>query len=91
MTHKTINPDSVVLSQLQGHWQKMAMLILWKLNGRQPVKITAEDMMRFNAEFAPGIPCLYTHGHSDSIDFQIVDEERARALAVHDATMRGRA
>lgn len=91
MNPNTINPDSVVLQQLDAHWQKIAALIVWKLRGREPVKITAADIERFNAEFAPGQACLFTHGMSDAFEFSIVDEAAAKRIAAHDATMRGAA
>ena len=67
------------------------MLILWKTSGRKVVKITAEDMAKCAKEFAPGSPVVFTHGHSDSIEFSIVDEERAKELAAWDANRRGTA
>ncbi len=84
-----INPDSTVLEQVDGHWQKLAMLILWKTSGRKAVKITAADMALCASEFAPGCPVIFTHGMSDALEFSIVTEDRARELAAHDATMRG--
>ena len=86
-----INPDSTVLQQVDGQWQKLAAMILWKLKGREQIKITADDIAAMNAEFAPGIAVIFTHGHADSIDFQIVDEAAARRIAKHDAAMRGTA
>lgn len=91
MTATKINPDSAVLQQLDGHWQKMAMLLLWKLAGREKVKITVEEMARWQAEFSPGIPVLLTHGHSDSIEFQVIDEAAAMRIADHEKTMKGTA
>ena len=87
----TINPDSVILQQVDGHWQKLAALIVWKCIGRGTVTITVEDMQRLDDEFAPGVPVLLTHGHADSIEFRIVDEAAAKRLAEHDRTLRGRA
>lgn len=86
-----MNPDSEMLSQMDGQWQKYAMMLLWKLAKRELVKVTAEDIAEFTSSFEPGIPVMYTHGHSDSIDFQIVDEASAQRLVDHDATMRGTA
>lgn len=91
MSVMKINPDSTILQQVDGQWQKLAMLILWKVAGDKPVRITAEDMARCQAEFAPGIPAIFTHGHSDSIEFSIVTEAEAARIAEHDKTMRGTA
>lgn len=84
-----INPDSTILQQTDGHWQKLAAFIIWKLAGAAPVRITAADMESMAAAFAPGIPVILTHGHSDSIEFSIVTEEAAQRLAAHDKNMRG--
>lgn len=89
MNARVINPDSTVLQQVDGQWQKLAALILWKLSGRSVVRITAEDMAKMQAEFAPGVAVIFTHGHSDSIEFSIVDEAAATRLAAHDKTLRG--
>lgn len=89
--NNAINPDSTVLQQTEGHWQKLATLILWKCVRRESVTITAEDIQRFEAEFAPGIPVLLTYGHQDSLEFRIVDEESAKRLAEHDHNLKGRA
>ena len=86
MDQSKINQDSVILQQLDGQWQKMCMLILWKTSGRQVVRVTAEDMAKCAKEFAPGSPVIFTHGMSDAIEFSIVDEKRAAALAEYDAT-----
>jgi len=86
MDQNKVNQDSVILQQLDGQWQKMAMLLLWKLAGRKVVRITGEDMARCAKEFAPGAPVVFTHGMSDAIEFSIVDEERAKAFAEYDAT-----
>jgi hypothetical protein len=91
MTVNNMTPDSVVLGQLDGHWQKLAAMLLWKIKGREMVRLTHEDIARFQAEFLPFEPVIFTHGHSDSIDFQIVTHEQAERLAAHDKTMRGTA
>lgn len=87
MTGTNINPDSVILQQLEGRWQTIAMQLLWKFAKREKVKLTAADMAAMHAEFSPTLPTLYVHGHPDSIDFQIVDEAAGRHLAAHDASM----
>jgi hypothetical protein len=87
-----MTPDSTVLQQVDGQWQKLAAMLLWKLVGRDKcVTLTHADIERFSAEFAPGMPVMFTHGHSDSIDFTVVDESAAKVLAAHDATLKGTA
>ena len=90
MTITNLTPDSAILDQLDDQWQKLATMILWKLAGTERVRITTDDMERFSQAFAPGSPTLYTHGHYDAIDFQVIDERAAKRLAEHEMTMRGR-
>jgi hypothetical protein len=91
MTAINMTPDSSVLQQLDGQWQKIAMMLVWKLRGREMVRLTHADMEAFAREFAPGLPVLYTHGHSDSIDFTVIDEAAAIKLAAHEKTQQGHA
>lgn len=86
-----INPDSTILQQVDGEWQKLAAAILWKLVKRGVVKVTVEDLKEMEAEFAPGMACIFTHGHAESIEFSLVTMEQAERLAAHDKTMRGAA
>jgi hypothetical protein len=86
---RIINPDSAVLQQTDGHWQKLAAIILWKLNGGAEVSITSADIERFNAQYAPGIPVLFTHGTYDGLRFSIVTEDAAERIAQHDKKLRG--
>lgn len=91
MSINNLTPDSVVLQQLDGHWQKMAAFLLWKLKGGEMVRLTHQDIEACGAAFAPHGPVLFTHGHSDSIEFQVVDMDAARRLAAHAQTMKGTA
>lgn len=85
-----LNPDSAVLQQVDGYWQKLAALILWKTVGAgHVVKVTAADIEAMGAHFTPGEATILTHGHVDSIDFSLVSSERAAAIAAHDAAMHG--
>ena len=86
-----LSPDSAVHAQLEGQWQKVAMLLLWKLAGREPVRITGEEMARFREEFAPGIPVLFTHGTGVALEFRLVDEASAQRILEHERSMRGTA
>lgn len=84
--------DSMVLDQLRQHWQKIALLILWKLNGRKPVEITHEDLKRFQKESdEQGGAVLLTHGKVDRFVFQVLSEAEAKQAAELHKTMSGRA
>lgn len=81
----------MVLQQVDGQWQKLAALIVWKLNGMKPVEITVADMEKVEAEFGSAGLHLLMHGKADSIEFSIVTAERAKVLVEHDAKWRGHA
>lgn len=84
-----LNPDSVVLNQLDGHWQKIATLIVWKLAGANtPVSISMEDMKQLEKEFAPDGPALFTHGKHDAFEFSVVSMRKAQELAEYDRKQR---
>lgn len=92
MTVKVFNPDSTVLQQVDGHWQKIAAFIVWKLVPKgQSVSITAEDLRLIEKEFGLEGPTLLTHGNFDSLEFKIVSREEAVRLAEYDRKMRGHA
>ncbi len=85
MEPEIMNPDSAMMMQSEGNWQKYFALVLFKLapNG---VNITVDDMKAFGEQ--PNTVVL-THGHSDSIDFKLIDWKTAKILSDHEATQRG--
>ena len=91
MTVNVINPDSTMVQQSEGHWQKYLSLVLWKLLGRNAVVITLADIQALNRAFGEEGPVVKTHGHVDSIEFQLIDHATAQRLAEWDATRKGAA
>jgi hypothetical protein len=89
--NENLSPDSTVLQQIEGHWQKLFAILLWKTSKRERRTITVEEIAALGAAFPDGGPVVYTHGHADSIEFQLVTRESALRLAAHDKTMRGTA
>lgn len=83
--------DAPIIDQLDGQWQKFAAIILWKLNGNKAVQITGDDIERFGQQFTFGSPVIFTHGHKESIEFQIVSEEAAGRIAALQAGAKGTA
>lgn len=76
--------DAMVLDQMEGKWQKMLTLIIWKLRGKdQVIRITVDDMLRFEKQFAPGMGTLFTRGTLDSFEFSVVDTATAEKIAAH--------
>ena len=79
MTVKVLNPDSAILNQIAGQWEKLFVLMLYKLQKHERVRLTHAEIAAFPKDVA-----LLTHGHFDSIDFQIVSMEKAHELAEYD-------
>jgi hypothetical protein len=76
--------EAPILEQTEGMRDRILMAALWKLNGGKVVEVTAQDLERYIAAFN-GAPVLYMHGHKESIEVGIVNMERARELAAHQA------
>ena len=86
MTTKILNPDSTIMQQSEGHWQKYLMLVISKL-APAGVTITVRDMEKLAGEER----ILLTHGHIDSIEFKLVTRAEAERLIAYDKTQRGTA
>lgn len=91
MNMKVMNPENLMLQQAEGQWQKLLLLVLFKLQGRQPVVLTHTEIQTCMDEFAPGKPTLLTHGLSDRIVFQVITEEQGKEIAAHEASRFGTA
>ena len=90
--NREVNPDSLMLRQVDGEWQKLCALLLWKLVGRDKVvTLTAADIEAMHKAFEPGQATILTHGHYDSIDFKLIGEADAHRLAIDEARKGGRA
>ena len=83
---KFLNPDSTILQQSDGHWQKYLMLVLAKL-APEGVTITAQDIEKL----AQQERILLTHGHYDSIEFKLVTRAEADRVIAYDKTQKGTA
>lgn len=91
MTMKPENElnDAAILDQMREHWQKIAMLVLWKFRHRLPVKITSKDIEECQSYYAPHGPIVLTHGMSDAVELSLVTKERADSLAEYDKQRKG--
>lgn len=91
MSNNVINPDSAMMQQAEGQWQKFAALMTAKYlkdTGKASLYITLDDMKEFELTEAN---VLLTHGHHDSIEFKMVTHSEAMRLAQYDAQRGGRA
>lgn len=86
MNSKVINPDSTILKQSEGHWQKYLMLVLAKL-APGGVTITLKDIEKFDQQQR----VLLTHGHVDSIEFKLITPADAIRIAAYEKTRKGTA
>ncbi len=90
MTVNEINPDAVILQQLQGaDWQKLVAMLVWKLSPGEVVRLTAKDMEEYSKQQEAGTSVFFIQGHKDSLEFSTVTEAQAKVLAAHDKTQRG--
>lgn len=92
MTVGEVNPDSLMLRQADGQWQKFCGLLLWKLVGRdRAVNITAADIDAMTKAFDGELPTVLIHGHYDSFDLKLIAESEGHRLAVAEAKQTGHA
>lgn len=92
MTVREINPDSLMLRQADGQWQKFCGLLLWKLVGRdKAVNVTAADIEAMGKAFGHDQATVLIHGHYDSFDLKLIAESEAHRLAVAEAKQTGHA
>lgn len=73
-------PGLNILDQVDGEWERLFMLLLWVVSQDRKITITAADIEGM-LEFFPDA-VLYTHGHEDSMDFQLVTKDEAMRLAI---------
>lgn len=96
MTVEKLNPDAPIFSQIDGQWQKLMTILLWKLTEQKKishkgVEITADDLLRFGEVHQRGDAILLTHGQFDRIVFKIVTMEEGKKIAEHQKTQEGHA
>ena len=87
-----INPDSLMLRQSDGMWQRYCALLLWKLRGEKAVNINEADIREMTDTFTErGGVTVKVHGHINSITFQLIDAMQAHRLAIDEARKGGHA
>ena len=82
MKVEKMNPESEIIQQMEGQWQKLLMVIAWKA-GREGITIGDNDIIGCIAAFeAEGGPVLLTHGHKDSIQLRVVSRKEAEEIVI---------
>jgi hypothetical protein len=67
----TVAHEKASVSELQGRWQKIAVVLLWKL-AKNGVTLTQADR-----EAVPADQRLLAHGHADDIEYRFVPHAEA--------------
>lgn len=62
------------VSELQGRWQKIACVLLWKL-ARDGITLTPADLAA-----VPSHLILLAHGHADDIEYRFVPRDEAKRI-----------
>jgi hypothetical protein len=62
------------------HEQKITLILLHKLAGRQAVTITADDLAAIAAEFAGSMPVLYARETDGNLTYQVIDARDVEAI-----------
>ena len=91
MTVKEMNPDAPILSQLQGEWQKLLIMVLWMTKGKEQLILGAKDMAAFGEAWGSEGPVLLTQGYPDGIKFKLISVAEAREIEAYEKTQRGHA
>lgn len=62
--------------------QKITLLLLLKLAGREPVTITAADVAKAEADFAGSMPVLYCYESPEdgALTYQVIDAKDVEAI-----------
>lgn len=83
---KPVDPlaEPAGVSELQGRWQKIAVVLMWKL-AKMGVTLTQADR---NA--LPADQMLLAHGHADDIEYRFVPRAEAYALTQVEKEQEGR-
>lgn len=83
-----LNPGSTVLEQVEGHWQKLFSVMLFKLAKTEQVSLTAGDFDAFTNAFNGEMPVLLTQGTYDTLSMKIVPMSVAVQCAEADQRLR---
>jgi hypothetical protein len=83
--------DGAVMAQLAQHWDKIAAILLWKLQGPNvPITITEKDFEEFARAFpGEGGPVVFTHGYKEGFALQIISQKRGAEIAALHAEKKG--
>lgn len=66
--------ERATVSELQGRWQKIACVLLWKL-ARDGITLTPADLAA-----VPSHLVLLAHGHADDIEYRFLPRDEAKRI-----------
>jgi hypothetical protein len=76
--------QKATVSEMQGRWQKIAMVLLWKL-AKDGITLTPADLSA-----VPDDQMLLAHGHANDIEYRFLPIMEALAIAKHEKDNEGR-
>lgn len=79
----TPDPRPFIFQQLDGQWQKLAAVMLWKFAKETPLILSTRDFEEFRAWMAVGDKQFLTWGHVDSIELRLIPRADAERLVAH--------
>lgn len=75
-----VGPDHPVVEELREHWQKIAALIMWKLNVKR-VEILEDDIISLAMSDPRGMPVILAHAKNDKIIIMLMSGKEADSFA----------
>lgn len=72
------------LSQLQGRWQKLAVVLMWK-HARDGITLYPGDLSAVPVNLV-----LLAHGHKEHLEYRFVDRKESEAIAKFEKDNEGR-
>jgi hypothetical protein len=72
--------EAPILEQIDNKWDILFTWLMWKMSKYDKVVISIKDMEEFRLVQDAEHLVLFTHGHKDCIEFQLMSQERAEAV-----------
>ncbi len=77
--------QKATVSELQGRWEKLGVVLLWKLARDKGVELTQADRAA-----VPGHLMLLAHGHAEDIEYRFVPREEGERIEKFERENEGR-
>jgi hypothetical protein len=77
-------PPKASVSELQGRWQKLACVLMWKF-AKDGITLRPKDL-----DLVPADKTLLAHGHAQDIEYRFTTHAEARRIVAWEAEQEGR-